>query len=134
MIPSSGWENIKEGGQRLLTVAEDGIGSLLGDGIDSINDTRDVAKEGQYKTDPKLHLHASSNKIFPRLITFYLYISFIDSKRKKNIRDDVGIITSQPYLRKTPRGGKIMAKRISTQVAVLSSAMFLVALRTLSFK
>ena len=34
-------------------------------------------------------------------------------------------MTWQPYLRKTPRGGKMMAKRISMQVTVLSSAIFL---------
>lgn len=34
------------------------------------------------------------------------------------------LTTLQPYLRKTPRGGKRIAKRISMQVAVPSSAMF----------
>lgn len=41
----------------LLTEEKDGIRGLLGDGIDSINNTRDVAKQGEYKTYPELHLH-----------------------------------------------------------------------------
>ena len=43
---------------------------------------------------------------------------------KRNKENELG--TWQPNLRKTPRGGKIMAKRISMQVAVPSSAIFYV--------
>ena len=45
---------------------------------------------------------------------------------KRNKENELG--TWQPNLRKTPRGGKIMAKRISMQVAVPSSAIFYVCM------
>ena len=50
---------------------------------------------------------------------------------KRNKENELG--TWQPNLRKTPRGGKIMAKRISMQVAVPSSAIFYVCMYVCSF-
>jgi hypothetical protein len=35
------------------------------------------------------------------------------------------LVTLQPNLRKTPRGGRMMARRMSMQLAVPSSAIFL---------
>jgi hypothetical protein len=43
-------------------------GSSLGDGVDSINNSREVAKEGEKQADPKLHLNHAYIYVYNHMI------------------------------------------------------------------
>jgi hypothetical protein len=44
-------------------------GSSLGDGVDSINNSREVAKEGEKQADPKLHLKHAYIYVYNHMIS-----------------------------------------------------------------
>ena len=105
-----------EGEKKLLR--KGGWWVSLGDGIDSIDNSRNVAKNGEQQTDPELYLWYGICRDGSK--------KWIRERKKEENRECMSryIYTLQPCLRKTPRGGRMMARRISMQVAVLPSAIF----------
>jgi hypothetical protein len=93
---------------------------LLGDGVDGIEDAGEVPEDGEQEADPELMLQEKKTRNQHRIRTFCCSPSrglsiHVPAKKGKNL---IFQLTPQPNLRKTPRGGRMMAMMMSMQVAV----------------
>ena len=88
---------------------------LLGDGVDRVDDPRKVAEEGEQEAEPELDLEAGHASNF-----YQVGERNHPSDRRRSLKGRVEVHTLQPNLRRTPRGGRMMAMRMSTQFAVPS--------------
>lgn len=95
--------------------------SLLGDDPDGVDDAGEVAEEGEDEADPELDLQRQ--QFGPTLV---------DQPPRNNARTRTlagcrwtMLLTPQPNLKKTPSGGRMMARTMSMQVAVPSDILLL---------
>ena len=89
----------------------------FGEDIKSVEDPRKIPKQRQYQTYPKLNL-ATKKNLFQTFIFENIYKCENRTTYELIKGNEKSVITPQPYLRKTPRGGKRIARRISMKVAV----------------